>query len=224
MLNDRKKTWRLHMKQRITNVPYLVIVCSRINCHAMLFFIFFGSITSASKMLAVATDGIVLSLCMYVGHDNESHKNSWTNRDAVKGIDLGGPKEPLKATLLTINFLVTALYQEALTLNTIKHKWLLVQSCRQSHVLVCLSVSVCLEGVLWHNSWLDLDAVWSGEWGRSKDGCIRWGWILSKGKEQFWGKCWESHCNQWRLCGIVIFCCERWQCGSSQTTLGFLVT
>jgi len=29
-------------------------------------------------------------------------------------------------------------------------------------------------GELWKNGWLDLDAVWGGEWGRLRDGCIRW--------------------------------------------------
>jgi len=58
---------------------------------------------------------------------------------------------------------------------------------------------------LWKNGLLDLDAVWDGEWGRSRDGCIVLGWRSSKGKGQFWGKCAASHCNQWCLCGIVFF-------------------
>jgi len=33
---------------------------------------------------------------------------------------------------------------------------------------VCLSV--CPESVLWQNGWLDSDAIWGGEWGRSRDG------------------------------------------------------
>jgi len=55
-------------------------------------------------------------------------------------------------------------------------------------------------------------------------GCIRWGWRSSKRKGSFGGKCGASHCNQWGLCGIVIFCREGWQCSSSQITLGLLVT
>ena len=53
------------------------------------------------------------------------------------------------------------------------------QSCRLAHLSVrrsmCLSVclSVCPEDVLWKNGQLDLDDVWDGEWGRSRDGCIR---------------------------------------------------
>ena len=38
---------------------------------------------------------------------------------------------------------------------------------------VCLCV--CPQSVLWQNGRLDPDAVWGGEWGRSRDGCIRWG-------------------------------------------------
>jgi len=50
----------------------------------------------------------------------------------------------------------------------------------------CVGWSVWPESVLWQNGWLDLDAIWDGEWGRSKDGCIRWGWWASKEKGQFW--------------------------------------
>jgi len=40
---------------------------------------------------------------------------------------------------------------------------------------VGLSVlSVCPESVLWQIGWLDMDTVWGGEWGRSRDGCITW--------------------------------------------------
>ena len=34
---------------------------------------------------------------------------------------------------------------------------------------------VYTEGVLWQNGRLNLDAVRGGEWGRSRNGCIRWG-------------------------------------------------
>jgi len=46
---------------------------------------------------------------------------------------------------------------------------------------------VCLENVLWLSGSLDLDAVLGGEQDRSRDGCIRWAWRLSKGKWQFGG-------------------------------------
>jgi len=44
------------------------------------------------------------------------------------------------------------------------------------YLCVCRSVgrSVCPESVLWQIGWMDPDAVWDGEWGRSRDGCIRW--------------------------------------------------
>ena len=66
-----------------------------------------------------------------------------------------------------------------------------------------------------------------GECGRSMDGCIRWEWRSSMGRGSFGGKCGLSDCkfcNQWELCGIVIFSREAWRRGSSQITLGFLVT
>ena len=33
---------------------------------------------------------------------------------------------------------------------------------------------------------MDTDAVWNGEWGRSRDGCIRWGGYCRR-KEAVWG-------------------------------------
>jgi len=60
-----------------------------------------------------------------------------------------------------------------------------------------------------------LDAVWGGEWGRLRDGCVRWRWRSSKEKGSFGGK--------WRPCGVVILYCEEWRCCTSQITLGFLV-
>ena len=59
----------------------------------------------------------------------------------------------------------------------------LTQFNRQSHVSVGLSV--CSDGVLRQNGWLDLDAVLGGEWGWSRDGCIRCRWWSSKKKGQF---------------------------------------
>jgi len=32
---------------------------------------------------------------------------------------------------------------------------------------------------------MDPDAVWGGEWGRSRDGCIRWGDYRQRGKGSF---------------------------------------
>jgi len=37
---------------------------------------------------------------------------------------------------------------------------------------MCLSVGP--ESVLWQNGWLDLDAIWDGEWGRSMVGVLDW--------------------------------------------------
>jgi len=54
---------------------------------------------------------------------------------------------------------------------------------------ICRSVcvSVCPESVLWLNGWLDPDAMWGGEWGWSKDGCVRWGPRAPKGRGGFGG-------------------------------------
>ena len=68
---------------------------------------------------------------------------------------------------------------------------------------------------------IDLDAVWGGEWGRSRYGFIRWVEIV-EGVGAASGVDVEhlSYCNQWRLCGVVILCHEEWRCDSSQITLG----
>jgi len=82
---------------------------------------------------------------------------------------------------------------------------------------ICRSVSP--ENVLLQNGWLDLD----GEWGQSRDGCIRWGGDLRRERGSFGGKCGHPIVTI-RECGIVILCCEGLQHGSSQITLGFLVS
>ena len=65
-----------------------------------------------------------------------------------------------------------------------------------------IATSVCLEGVglLWQNDSLDLDAVWAGEWSRSRDGCIGWDGDRRRGSGSFGGKYGASHC------GVVILC------------------
>jgi len=68
-------------------------------------------------------------------------------------------------------------------INIFKRKQMLVQACRLS-----IDRTVCPVGEWWKNGWLDLDAVWGGEWGWSRDGCIRWRLPSSKG--QFWGVLW----------------------------------
>ena len=67
---------------------------------------------------------------------------------------------------------------------------------RPSH----LSVRTC---ELWQNGWLDPDAVWGGECGRSRNGCTRFWWWSSKGKGSFGGEFGASHCNQWGLCDAL---------------------
>jgi len=72
----------------------------------------------------------------------------------------------------------------SLSINTIEHKQVLEQSCHLAHLSVCLSVrqSVSLSGgwIVEKWLWLYLDAIWDGEWGRSRGGCIRWVEIVEK--------------------------------------------
>jgi len=60
----------------------------------------------------------------------------------------------------------------------------MVRNIRLDHL------SVGPPSVLRRNGWLDLDAVWYDEWGRSRNGCIRFWWWSSKGKGQFWEWIW----------------------------------
>jgi len=75
----------------------------------------------------------------------------------------------------------------SLFINTIEHKQVFLQTCRLSRLSV--SRSVGLVGELWKNGCLDLDAIWGGEWGRSRDWCIRWGEDRRRGRGSFVGKC-----------------------------------
>jgi len=86
----------------------------------------------------------------------------------------------------------------SLSINAIERKRVFLQTCRLSNLSVYLSVGrfVGPVGELWKNGWLDLDAVWGGEWGRSRDGCIRWGGNRRR-RDSFVGKYGASHCNQW---------------------------
>jgi len=76
----------------------------------------------------------------------------------------------------------------AIHVQSIERKRVLVQVCCLAHLSVGRSFcpSVCPVGELWKNGSLDLDAVWGSEWGRSRDGFIRWGANRRKGKGQFW--------------------------------------
>ena len=51
----------------------------------------------------------------------------------------------------------------------------------------------------------DPDAVWGGEWGRSRDGCIITGGDRQMGRGIFGsgGEYGASHCNQWGLCDAL---------------------
>ena len=77
-----------------------------------------------------------------------------------------------------------------------------------------LSVGPCEQ---WQHGWLDPDAIWGGEWGRARYGCIRFWWWSSKEKDSFFwggGEFAASHCNQWGLCCVVVWkwCVQRSSC------------
>jgi len=65
---------------------------------------------------------------------------------------------------------------------------LMWSNIRPSH----LSVSRCEQ---WQHGWLDLNAVWSGEWGRDRYGCIRFWWWSLKGK----GSLGTNTMQKWRI-------------------------
>jgi len=48
----------------------------------------------------------------------------------------------------------------------------------------CWSVCACrsVHSVLWQNGWVDRDAIWDGEWGQSRDGCIKLGVVIVEGE------------------------------------------
>jgi len=58
-----------------------------------------------------------------------------------------------------------------------------------SGVLMLLNIHVAHLSVrtceLWQNGWLDPDAIWIGEWGRARYGCIGFWWWSSKGEGLF---------------------------------------
>ena len=126
--------------------------------------------------------------------------------------------------LLSINAILLA---TSLSINTFEHKWVFEQSCCLAHLSVCLSVGQSVSrSVQWVNCWKTADWIWMSFGvvsGVGRGMGVLDGWRSSERKRQFWGMCGTSHCNQWRLCGIVILCHRGWRHCSSQITLGFLV-
>ena len=62
------------------------------------------------------------------------------------------------------------------------------------------------------------------KWGQSREGVSYEGGDRLRRRGSFWDKCAASHCNQWRLRGLVILCREWRRRGSSRITLGYLVS
>ena len=55
---------------------------------------------------------------------------------------------------------------------------------------------------------MDPDAVWNGEWGRSNDGCIRWGGDRRRGRSSFGSQFGASRYNQWDFDTLLHSCAE----------------
>jgi len=70
----------------------------------------------------------------------------------------------------------------------------------------------CPQSVLWQNGWLDLDAVWGGEWSGPRHWCVRWGPRASRGRDCFGdfslfaSPCWFEWA-EWRI--VWRFVCEK---------------
>jgi len=71
------------------------------------------------------------------------------------------------------------------------------RTCRSVCLYVCRSV--CPQSVLWQNGGVDLDAVWDGEWGRSRMDVLD-GVVIGA----VWGEFGVSLCNQWGLCDAAL--------------------
>jgi len=70
-------------------------------------------------------------------------------------------------------------------------------------VCVCVSVSLSIWSIV-ENGLLNLDAIWGGGSTGSKDEASRWGGDRPSGRGNFWVGHRASHCNQWRLCCLVV--------------------
>jgi len=66
------------------------------------------------------------------------------------------------------------------------------------------TISVCQQSLLWKNGWVDPDAVWGGEWGRSRNARVLDGVVIVERKGSFVSEFGASHCNQWRLCNAAL--------------------
>jgi len=48
---------------------------------------------------------VCLSVCLFLGHNGEPYKNGWTDGDAIRFVDTGGPKEPIVRTSLSSTYM-----------------------------------------------------------------------------------------------------------------------
>jgi len=98
--------------------------------------------------------------------------------------------------ILSIFVGLSLLARRSLSADSIASGALMVQNIRVPHLSVRKSV-------LWQNGWLDPDAVWGDERGRSRDGCVRWCSDRRRGRGSFEGEFGASHRNQWGLCDAL---------------------
>jgi len=91
-------------------------------------------------------------------------------------------------------------------------------TCRLTHLSVCVtvwvsvSVSVCPESVLWQIGWLDLDAVWDGEWGRSSYKVLWWVYVFVCGSTTWRQTTTVFVLSSWEWVTGDEVCCLRLSC------------
>jgi len=65
-------------------------------------------------------------------------------------------------------------FSASLSINTIERKrYSSIDLLPRPPVGLCVCLFVCPESVLWQNGCLNPDAIWGGDWGRSRDGSTR---------------------------------------------------
>ena len=65
-------------------------------------------------------------------------------------------------------------FSASLSINIIERKrYSSIDLLPRPPVSLCVCLFVCPESVLWQNGCLNPDAIWGGDWGRSRDGSTR---------------------------------------------------
>jgi len=80
----------------------------------------------------------------------------------------------------------------------------MLQACRLAHLCVCMCLSVRKVYCGKTADWIRMPfGMVTGEWDRSRYGCIKWGGDCRRGRCSFGGEFGASHCNQWGLCDAL---------------------